>query len=537
VQKTCSQVFVKPADSRAGRRHGLPLLPSRVLSFSPVLLITRNGTPVPLCADRSPFTLWKRFSGDSRLARSGATCPAQLKSKQVVARASLQRDGDMKEQENLMRTSEGTVEIKRKRGRPLGSKSKSPRSKQRKAAAAGQNRDDSTSSESRSGTSSSSFVNMQDVLSLPNGLTGKGHPPNFLDELLPRIAKRDAKESVSGLANIDEENRQRAILQIVRNMHLSNFRRSESFKHLKPFQLKADTLQKCPTCDGTGMMQCDCCKGAGIMDEAITGPPGTLYKYEGGEAIVPEFSGLIGEVVCPFCGGMTLERCLKCLGSGEIHVEGMENQPAGAAQHPGTDVAHEWASREDFLQKYADRIEIGVDGTTILRKKKRVRRKKVDIPNSTGDADANGSTVGEVKSPAGAPASGRIETVGPYCELPRRRRRGRPRKGETMDDLFPLRDIGTPVQHGPTSGPLKGNSIETVADARETRGRYGASSTEAASKARYPKVKYDKVVASMKSRRYSDILNKLVAKEGAPPRRIEGDSLNNEGPGLPIRGE
>jgi hypothetical protein len=371
---------------------------------------------------------------------------------------------------------------------------------------------------------------MQDVLSLPNGLTGKGHPPNFLDELLPRIAKRDAKESVSGLADIDEENRQRAILQIVRNMHLSNFRRSESFKHLKPFQLKAETLRKCPRCDGTGMMECDCCKGAGIMDEAITGPPGTLYKYEGGEAIVPEFSGLIGEVVCPFCGGMTRERCLTCLGSGEINVEGVENQPAGAAQHPGIDVAHEWASREEFLQKYADRIEIGVDGTTILRKKKRTRRKKVNIP-STEDADANGSTVGEVKSPAGAPTSGRIEAVGAYCELPRRRRRGRPRKGETMDDLFPLRDIGTPVQNGPTWGPLKGNSNKTVADARGTR--HGASSTEAASKTIYSKVKYDKVVASMKSRRYSDVLNKLVAKEGAPPLRFEGDSLNNEGPGLP----
>jgi hypothetical protein len=518
-----SHVCVQPADSCAGPRHGLPLFASRILAFSPVLPISQNGRLVPLCSDVSFCALSNRSSAVYVPSSRCSRCPPEKTSILCAARANLHNDDDLTNQKNQTAMSEGTFEIKRRRGRPKGSKSKSSRPKQSRTAARG-DRGDAASSESRSGTSSSSFVNMQDVLSLPNGLIGEGQPPNFLNELLPRIAKRDAQESVSGLADIGEENRQRAIVQVVRNMHLSNFRSSESYKNLKPFQLKAETLRKCPTCDGTGMMQCDCCKGAGTMDEAITGPPGTLYKYEGGEAIVPEFDGLIGEVVCPFCGGMTLERCLQCLGSGETQVEGVEVRPAGAAEHAGIDVAHEWASREDFLKKYADRIEIGVDGTTILRKKKRARRKKVDTLKSTEEADANGSTVKEVSSPTGTPKSGRIEAVGPYCELPGRRRRGRPRKGETMDDLFPLRDMGTHVRNEPAWGSLKGSSNEPVASTKRTRHR--VSSTEAFFQASSAKVTYDKVVASMKSRSYSDVLNKLVADEGPSSVGDEGNSPN-----------
>jgi hypothetical protein len=425
-------------------------------------------------------------------------------------------DADIAPVMGTSKTHNTKNETKRRRGRPVGSKSKFPRAKKSKDA---EEPRPETALEARSGTSSSTFVNMQEVLSLPNGLKGEGQPANFLAELLPRIAKRDAQESVSGLSDLGEEYRQQTLYQVIKNKYLSNFRGSESYKHLKPFQLKADTVQKCSTCNATGMMQCDCCKGAGMMDESVTGPPGTLYKYVGGEAIVPEFNGLIGEVVCPFCGGMTVERCLQCLGSGKVPVEGSDEHPAGAANTAGIEVAYEWASREDFLHEYADRIEIGVDGTTILRRRKRARRKKCEVSASKENASEDAASR-DASSSNSVLGPRPIVAVGPYCELPWRRRRGRPRKGETMDDLFPLLDPALSTESEVIRGRFKTVRPQVASSARGN-GNQLASSDLRDFPESFARVKYEKVVAAMKNRTFSDLLNQLVANEGTSASRDE----------------
>lgn len=288
---------------------------------------------------------------------------------------------------------------------------------------------------------------MKRVVSAKNGMRGEDEPPDFLDELMQLFAAREvqAKADAARLpTDSDPVREMRELAAGLANEHASLFRYSGSTQQLLPFQLRAAGTATCGVCAGEGLRPCNFCGGAGSVPDTVCGPPGSVVvDANGREALVPPSDDLLDEYICGFCNGDAKEVCDACDGSGKINLpeaaRGEERSGTGRAGAAGENIgkaATEEPSQADFIRKHADRIEIGADGTVILRAK--ARKKKVK---------AKGAAQGAAKSDA--------QESHPPPVPPAKRRRGRPRKGEEMDVLYPLKGplpmggTGTGLSRGP----------------------------------------------------------------------------------------
>lgn len=277
---------------------------------------------------------------------------------------------------------------------------------------------------------------MHRVITVPNGMRGiESEPDDFFPELVSVLGKKEMEEQSAEKPSEEEQN-MRDLLDYLIDEHLSGFHHSGSFNSLKPFQEKASKVAKCSKCDGEGLMQCEFCKGNCYVDEERCGPPGTMMKCDLGEVLVPEHSDLKGACLCPFCGGLGQERCTSCFGEGIVsNTSGpadtfKDNFMRGNREAITGKQALGWADRDTFIRDNRDRIDIGLDGTIIQRRRARRRRKKGLGKSSSDEGQPEQASTGEHDL---------SETDSPYGE-DSKRRRGRPRRGQTNDDIFPLRE-------------------------------------------------------------------------------------------------
>jgi hypothetical protein len=267
------------------------------------------------------------------------------------------------------------------------------------------------------------------LVTAKDGMRDGEQAHDFLQAVLPLVSKRE----VAASAETDEDARRRALLSTLRNVHASGFRWPGKYKSLLPISRRDAARSTCDRCDGDGMAPCEFCSGDGFVDIALTGPPGTLVKFAGGEAVVSHLCDMEDSVLCPFCGGMCRERCVECLGFGKVAEPGASDE--GAAGDDVGEQAWGWADRDTFLAEHANRIvDVGVDGTTILRRK-RARRKK----------ESAASAVDET------PIAETDTTIGPV-----KMQRGRPRKGQTMEELYPM-TVTTQVASNQFEGMVAGS--------------------------------------------------------------------------------
>eukprot|EP00187_Rhodella_violacea_P013983 CAMPEP_0184714670 /NCGR_PEP_ID=MMETSP0314-20130426/4752_1 /TAXON_ID=38298 /ORGANISM="Rhodella maculata, Strain CCMP 736" /LENGTH=440 /DNA_ID=CAMNT_0027177633 /DNA_START=321 /DNA_END=1643 /DNA_ORIENTATION=- len=86
---------------------------------------------------------------------------------------------------------------------------------------------------------------------------------------------------------------------------------------LKPFkERKLDEQRKgvCKICDGTGMMICEYCKGAGFVEFSKENRFKVTFKQS--EMFLPQKVAGSNLFHCPLCGGLRKERCINCYGKG-----------------------------------------------------------------------------------------------------------------------------------------------------------------------------------------------------------------------------
>jgi hypothetical protein len=285
---------------------------------------------------------------------------------------------------------------------------------------------------------------IKNMISAKNGMAGDSHPPDFLRELLPLFAAREVQASAAAAAEAaaaaglppppDPEAELYELATRLRNEHASTFRYSGSQEQLLPFRLRRQATAPCAPCDGSGRRACAYCAGAGTVPTVVCGPPGSVaVAADGRRALVPPNDNLLDECVCAFCDGAACETCVACNGAGVVRLPGVagegvgdERDGTGRARAAGEEVgvvATETPSKAEFIREFADRVEVGIDGTVILRATKRKGRKETEAV-----AEA------EVSKKQGEDVNVDEEEVA----LPMKRRRGRPRKGQELDVLFPL---------------------------------------------------------------------------------------------------
>lgn len=195
----------------------------------------------------------------------------------------------------------------------------------------------------------------------PNGIPGG--QPDLLSELLPLLAKDEQEERRNrNEKEEDVRNRVNACCDQLSSMHRSTAR----LDNLRPFRLREEARDECDACSGTGMTACEYCNGEGFVDlgenaEKFDG------NFKGNELSMPKH--VTGNIYhCPLCGGLQEERCVKCFGLG---VDPQRNQrQEGEAEEDMNERAWQEFDFEELLKQEGDRIEVGLDGTIILRAKK-----------------------------------------------------------------------------------------------------------------------------------------------------------------------
>lgn len=209
----------------------------------------------------------------------------------------------------------------------------------------------------------------------------------------------------------------------------STHRQSNRERNLKPFASRR-APKKCKQCSTTGMITCSYCKGEGFVD--LGEDAAKFYEDFPDESISlpPKATGNIYH--CPLCGGLKEERCDRCFGTG--FLEDAEKQPKDAA---AKDMDGAWKpfDMDKFLMDNADHIEIGLDGTIILRKQERRGRKKKVQQAEAKDSDKNEDKVDDDSSKKSLSQpdtnvtmlQSQISAASPVTE-PVKRKRGRPRK-------------------------------------------------------------------------------------------------------------
>lgn len=373
-----------------------------------------------------------------------------------VAKSAQRRGGEGKPPAKAEPSSLSAGAPKRKRGRPKGSKNK-PRvdSTGRAASAVSRRAKDkppSASTASADGLSQHGVGVPDDIadvaltngnaekvrnplpprgfveVTAPNGLA-ETDTPDFMQELLPLLARQ---ETIAHQNSSPQSEQVRAMLGSCRAQMESMHRSSGRYANLRPFRMREENEGICLTCEGTGFTVCDYCKGQGFVD---LGENGEKFKVNFGvnELVLPK--KVMGSIYhCPLCGGLREERCIACLGFPMKQKSG--SAPVGAAGTANKERAWKSLDMDAVIAENADRIEIGVDGVIILRAKARKQRAK--------KVSAGKDTIKEKDV---------IFGKAPNVEPPAKRGRGRPRKGRSPDELYPIqRPISTGAEEYRTVG-------------------------------------------------------------------------------------
>ena len=205
------------------------------------------------------------------------------------------------------------------------------------------------------------------TLHAPNGCPEDGGE-DLIQELLPLLARMEleAKRKPS-----EREKEIREQLQIEFDENTSMHRQSNRLENLKPFKKRKESQILCEQCNGEGSLTCRYCKGEGFLD---LGPEGRDFQrnYMG-----KVFSELPKHVMgtyyyCPVCDGTLKEKCDKCDGKGDITTD--DDLKPGASRTPRKNKATKVFDMEEFIAENADRIDIGLDGLVFLRAKPREGR-------------------------------------------------------------------------------------------------------------------------------------------------------------------
>lgn len=244
-------------------------------------------------------------------------------------------------------------------------------------------------------------------LHVPNGLPGD--PQDLIQDLLTLLAKEEQEQRRE---QPEDETDVRVRIDACWNQFASLHRSTTRLKNLRPFRLRDEAENKCAECKGTGMTKCEYCKGEGFVD---LGEKAERFQSEFGDNILSMPKRVTGNIYhCPLCGGLQEERCVKCFGSG-VSPKREERQEGEAGEVIG-DRAWQTFDVDELLREEADRIEIGLDGTIILRAHK---------PKRTGR--------GGRKAVESKVRAAEEKQVTENTEPAVKRKRGRPRKIPKVD--------------------------------------------------------------------------------------------------------
>lgn len=273
--------------------------------------------------------------------------------------------------------NEDAPQPKRKPGRPKGSKNKNSKRKSFEDIA------------NSTGENDTDWSGAQ--LHAPNGITGS-NTPDLLQELLPILAKQEMENNRTVS---EKEKSVKELLESCANYVSSGHRTSDREDNLKPFKAREEGVEICDSCKGSGMVVCDHCNGEGFVD---LGKNGEKFNPVIGDCEVAMPKHVMGNIYhCPLCGGLQRERCVSCLGTGEK----MSQPDNGTADSrpPSQSRAWEHFDSDRFLRENADRVEIGVDGTIIMRAKKRKKRSKKSKSPETVPVEVTGGVEGQELAP------------------------------------------------------------------------------------------------------------------------------------------
>lgn len=276
----------------------------------------------------------------------------------------------------------------------------------------------------------------------PNGLPGNGEPDDFLPELVSVFAKMEAEKKRK---KSPREKHVRALLRVCSEQFSSTHRASGRLENLKPYTQRKLDEHICEKCEGKGMTKCDYCKGMGFVDLGEGGKD-FEYKFKNVEFFVMP-THVMGNIYhCPLCGGLQKERCDACEGTGEI-TNPSGKRSAGASRKRNVERAWETFDVDEFVEEEKERVEVGVNGTIILRAKKRGPRKK-----------KAGGTKAEAKARAVALADAQAAADAARQTGPVKRKRGRPRKTvvESADTSSEAVDYAKNVRYAPDLSKLGG---------------------------------------------------------------------------------
>lgn len=230
----------------------------------------------------------------------------------------------------------------------------------------------------------------------------------------------------------------------------SNHRSSGRLDNLRPFSSRPEPMT-CDACDGLGMTSCDYCQGEGFVDFGEKAH--RFYEeFKDEQMVLPKH--VMGNTYhCPFCGGLQKERCVKCLGIGELVDTEAERVPGAAASAFKDDMWREF-DLDDMLKAEGDPdVQMGQDGLMIVRaksKKGRPRKSQKQANIKTSAAPPPDDKPGKK---AGVEEGGRTEGK---VKAVVKRRRGRPRKKKVSDALG---DADAPSQDDDASQQVKGKNV------------------------------------------------------------------------------
>lgn len=304
-------------------------------------------------------------------------------------------------------------EVKRKRGRPKGSKNRSKGEKIKSSA-----KKTWTSEKRWSGGDSdeNDFESVDDddseyTMRAPNGLNSG--PRDFLQELLPMMAQQEMRE----LQDESEDDKAlRGLLSDAMTEMMQRGSESRRLDNLRPFKNRAKPVA-CDACNSTGMVTCSYCKGEGMVDFGEDAHK--FYKEFRGTRMQLTKKVMGNVYLCPYCGGLMEERCEKCLGLGDLVDEDQEREPYAAREDYRTNV---WSQLniEKILSEREGEIEYGKDGIIVVRAK--TRKGKGGRKPKKGQKEYDAEELGD--------ASLEMEGV---QEAPKKKR-GRPRKQKAEAD-------------------------------------------------------------------------------------------------------
>lgn len=219
--------------------------------------------------------------------------------------------------------------------------------------------------------------------SAPNGIPNSANS-DLLPELLSVLSKAQFQ------ASQPRSLQQKHVHQLLHtcfydsvSMHRSSGRES----NLKPFQKRKVVQGVCQTCQGKGMTVCEYCKGQGFVD---LGKDACKFHQKFGDNLLMKPQLVMGTIYfCPLCGGLQKERCVGCLGTGIDDPEEGE-KVEGAADDVRSGMGVGGWSFEELMIREKDRIEVGLDGTVILRAKgRKKKKKKIDEEKKVDDDVVN----------------------------------------------------------------------------------------------------------------------------------------------------